>query len=566
MLIRPGASRFLCVALALALAGCANHTATPGNARPADRSANTIDLTLFAINDLHGNLQSDHPTPYVVDDHGHGIPTGGFAYLSAVLRQRQAQVGENMVVAAGDLIGASPLNAALLRDEPVIEAMNRLGLQASALGNHEFDGGLEELQRKMRPDCQRQTCALPDFSGTRFKYLSANIFDERSGKPWVAPYTIVQKGGLKIGLIGATTRDTPNIVLKGRVDGLRFDDEADAINRYVPEMKAAGVDAIVVLIHEGGDGVSAANDPSYACEGLKGPIIGIVKRLDPFIKVVVSGHSHQAYTCKIGDTLVTQARSYGSLMTEIHMRFASDTHRVVSTDAFNYTIDQNQWRPDPEAQTWVERINQLTADVRNRPVTRLDNALLRKLSREQGDSLLGRVIADAMLAYARRSGPADVAFINDGGIRSNLPNTTATGAVDVTYADLVAVQPFGNRLVRLTMTGRQLLALLQDQWGADGQVQILAASAGLSYRWRQNGSPEERLRDVRLNGQVIEPARDYTIIVNDFMSKGGDKLMAFTEGRNPSMLGKDVEALEWYLHENAQAQNLARQVRMRRDD
>lgn len=564
------AKRLASVLMLAVLAACSSSPKLPSPVAQVSAPENTaLDITLFSFNDLHGNLQSDHPTPYMVkDEHdqdGHAmIPTGGYAYLSTVLKQRRAAVGPNLVVGAGDMIGASPLNASLLKDEPVIEALNRLDLSVTSLGNHEFDGGREELLRKMHGGCPQDGCRLPGFHGASYDYLAANVIETATGKPWIKPYVIRQVGPVKIAFIGAVTKDTPNIVVKGRTDGLKFEDEADAVNRFIPEIKQAGVNSIVLLIHEGGSGVEAANDPSYECKGLKGPIIDITKRLDPAVDVVISAHSHQAYTCKIDGRLVVQARSYGSLLTEVHMKFDASRQHVIATSAFNHTIDQTHVIPDPEAKAWVDNINQMTSSVRERKIANLSHPLLRKTLKEAGDSVLGRVLADAALAYAQRTGAADIAFMNSGGVRSDLPSTSNTGSVDVTYADLVAVQPFGNYLVRMTMSGQQIIQLLQQQWGdsgADGGS-IMAVSQGLSYQWRSKGTPETRLLNVRLNGQPIDPKRKYIVIANNFLAEGGGGMSVFAQGSDRSNLGLDVDAMDWYLHEHADRVNAGVPQRM----
>ncbi|MFZ6658572.1 bifunctional metallophosphatase/5'-nucleotidase [Undibacterium sp. TJN19] len=536
---------------ALLLAACAS-TDT------ANKAA-TTDITIFSINDFHGNLQADSPVPYLASKTDASdpskkisIPAGGYAYLSSKLNERRKAVSNSILVGAGDLIGASPMGAALMKDEPVIEAMNRLNLSASAIGNHEFDNGTVALMRKLKGECPAGGCAYAEFHGARFDYLAANVFENDSKTPWLAPYVIRQVGDVKVGFIGAVTSDVPNLVAGDAVRHLRFEDEASAINRYVPELQKQGVAAIVVLIHEGGIYKGEETDPTYRCEGLHGPIIEISKKLDKAISLVVSGHSHQGYTCKIDGRLVVQGRSYGSFLTESTLTIDRASNTVIKAVAVNHLIDQQQIKPDPVALQLVDQVDKQTAGLRQRPIVSLNSALLRNSEKGFFDSSLGNVIADAQLHFAQHmGGGADVSFMNAGGIRSDVPSGKPQGQVAVSYGDLYAAQPFGNTIVRMKLSGAQILTLLQQQWlnRSDDDPKKLYVSHGFSYSWDPKAAIEQRVQQVKIKGKSLDMNQQYLVVVNNFLAEGGDGFVVLKQGTDKEVLGRDLEAFESYVNE-----------------
>ncbi|MFZ6693739.1 bifunctional metallophosphatase/5'-nucleotidase [Undibacterium sp. SXout20W] len=514
------------------------------------------DITIFSINDFHGNLQSDQPVPYfaVKPDQQHPgqeikVPAGGYAYLASKLKERRAAVHASILVGAGDLMGASPMGSALLKDEPVIEALNEIGLSVTAVGNHEFDRGTEELTRKLDGACPVAGCSFAGFHGAKYEYLGANVLRSENNMPWLKPYVIRQVGTMKIGFIGAVTADVPNLVAGDAVKQLRFDDEATAINRYVPELQKQGVNAIVVLIHEGAMYKGNDNDPTYRCEGLQGPIIEISKKLDKAISLVVSGHSHQGYTCKIDGRLVVQGRSYGAFLTESTLTIDKQTQQVIKAVAMNHLIDQQQIVPDATAQKLVKQVADQTAAMRLRPIVRLNKPLLRDSDDQHFDSSFGNVIADAHLYFANQHGHADLAFINEGSIRNDLPSGQRAAPMTITFGDLYATQPFGNELVSMQLSGAQISQLLQQQWAGKtaNDPRKLFASETLSYTWKPGNGSEIVIDNVNISGQPLNLNQDYTVVANNFLADGGDSFSIFKQGRDEKMVGRDLDALEGYL-------------------
>jgi len=545
--------KLISLAVLVAIGGCST---------TSDKNTGLSNITIFSINDFHGNLQSDQPVPYLAskaDAANPGktltVPAGGYAYLAAKLKERRAAVPSSILVGSGDLMGASPMGSALLKDEPVIEALNQLDLTVTAVGNHEFDSGTADLMRKIKGECASSGCAYADFHGARYAYLGANVYEQGSSTPWLTPYVIRQVGDVKVGFIGAVTADVPNLVAGDAIKRLRFDDEAASINRYVPELQKQGVNAIVALIHEGASYKGAENDPSYRCEGLQGPIIDITKKLDKAISLVVSGHSHQGYTCKIDGRLVVQGRSYGAFLTESTLTIDRNTNTVVNAVAVNHLIDQQQIKADVAAQLLVDKVTTQTAALRQRPVVTIDKTLSRSSEAGRFDSALGNIIADAQLHYAQHHGGADISLMNAGGIRSDLPSGSQKTPINVTFGDLYAVQPFGNNIVRMTLTGAQLLQVLQQQWAGGrpaDEPKKLFVSHGLSYVWNPAAALEQRITDVKIKGKALDLTQQYNVVVNNFLADGGDGFSVLKQGTDRQLIGRDLDAFESYIRERGE--------------
>ena len=533
--------------LAAVLAGCAS--APP---------ARTTELTLLSINDFHGNIQAARPTPLMAraPDPATGEikpqPAGGVAHLATAMAQLKAKSPDAVIVAGGDLIGASPLISNLLRDEPTLAALSELGIAASALGNHELDAGLPELLRQARGECGANGCLWPGYKGPGFPYLGANVLDAKTGKPLLPTHVIKQAGTLKVGIAGVATLDTPKVIVARAIQGIRFTDEADTLNALVPQLKAEGAQVLVAVMHEGGvqgrDG--AANDPSYACPTLTGRVHDIAKRLDPAYAIIIGGHTHQAYTCKINGRLVVQAGSYGGWITESRLKLDA-SGRVLDAQAVNHPVLQSAYAPNPALAALVAQAAALTEAARMKPVATLSRGASRHAKEPHGDSALGNLIADSQLAFARKHGPADIAFMNPGGIRADL---VVEPGKPTTMSDLLAIQPFGNEVVVLTLSGQQLWDILQRQLPkADAAPRMLQPSSTLRYRWRTGPDGQPQLGEILVDGKPLERTRDYRIVVNNFLSEGGDAQTGFKHGRDRAVLGTDIDALVDLLSSQPQA-------------
>ncbi len=491
----------------------------------------TVDLQILALNDFHGNLETPGAAP--------GQPrTGGAAHLASLIKQRRAPQN-SIMVAAGDLVGASPLLSSLFHDEPTVESLSAMGLALSAVGNHEFDEGPAELRRMQAGGCHPvDGCKGPQaFKGAGYRYLSAGVVDGATGETVFPPYTVRAFNGVRVGFIGMTTVETPAFVAPSGTAGLTFADEAQTINALVPQLRAQGIEAIVVLLHEGGD-------PSPGLNGcpVSGRIAQIIPKLDKAVDLIVSGHTNQAYVCTIDGRLVTSAWSLGRMLTDIRLTLDRRTGDVATARAENITVDAAALLEDAAQAALVGRYRALAAPLMTR-VVGTASAVLTAQGNQARESVLGDIVAYAMrAAAAQATGQAiDLALMNSGGLRGQI----APGADgSVTYNDLFTVQPFGNTLVVMTLTGAQLEALLAEQFMLS-EPNVLQVSGELTYAWRM-GSGLVR-ESVRLNGRALDPAASYRIVTNNFLAEGGEGFSGFKAGTNPVPVGGDSEALEaWF--------------------
>ncbi|MFC7419070.1 bifunctional metallophosphatase/5'-nucleotidase [Iodobacter arcticus] len=513
-----------------------------------------VDVKLIAINDFHGNIEAaDGITLTLPDpkDPSKTIkePVGGAEYLATWIKNLKAKNPNNVVVSAGDLIGGSPMISALYHDEPTIEAMNALGLDINAVGNHEFDDGHAELMRMQNGGCHADKvgCADGKFEGAKFKFLAANVLDSKTGKTILPAYQIKEFKGAKIGFIGMTLKGTPGIVTPAGVAGLEFQDEVETANKLVPELQKQGVEAIVVLLHEGG---IPADAQINGCKDIAGPIVDIVKKLDKAIDIVISGHTHKPYNCTINDKLVTSAYQYGGMVTDIDLTIDPKTGHVSKMSANNLAVTRNVAK-DPAQTSLIEKFLKLVTPLKDRVVGTVAGALPRLVDPVgAGESVLGRVIADSQLAATAEKdlGASKVAFMNPGGVRADL---TPDAEGKVTYGKLFAVQPFGNSLVTMTLTGEQIDKVLEQQWNGTS-AKIMQVSAGFSYVWsksKPNGSKID-IASIKLNGVAIDPKASYRVTVNNFMASGGDGYLEFVNGKDVQGGAQDIDALESYIKKN----------------
>ena len=506
-----------------------------------------IAVAIFAINDFHGNLmppQGGFPDPAT----GTSIPAGGAEYLATLIHQLRARQPNSIFVAAGDLIGASPALSSRYQDEPAIEALSLMGLEASSVGNHEFDKGSAELLRLQNGGCNASAgCKGPrPFTGAGFRYLSANVVVSATGKTLFAPYYIKSFGGVRIAFIGLTLKGTPGIVAPAGTAGLEFRDEVETVNALVPQLHAQGVRAIVVLVHQGGVAGGGYND----CNNFSGALGAIVPRLDKSVSVVISGHTHRAYNCVIDGRTVTSAYQYGMMVTKIDLELDPATQQVISQKAENLLVEDRFYARDPGQTRLLSDYEAQMAQFENRVLGNITASLTRARS-AGGESALGDVIADAQLAALAPTdqGGAQIAFMNNGGIRSDLVRQGDGGAV--TFGNLFAVQPFANRLLTLTLTGAQIKTLLEQQWTNPAAGPTLQVSRGFSYGWQAGAPIGDRVRNMTLNGIAVNPERSYRVGLSDFLAGGGDGLTVLRQGTNPQAAMTDIEAAEAYIRANS---------------
>ena len=542
----PGMRRAAVGLTALAVAALGAVATSP---EQADARPKPVDVTLLALNDFHGNLEPPSGSSGTIA----GQTAGGVEYLATHLAELRAAAKKKntITVAAGDLIGASPLLSAAFHDEPTIEALSMAGLDYASVGNHEFDEGAAELLRIQNGGCHPvDGCADgTPYRGAGFKYLSANAFKTATGKPLLAPYAIHKVQGVKVGFIGMTLEGTPQIVSQQGIAGLSFADEADTANRYARELRRKGVQAIVVLLHEGG--TQAATGGINDCVGMTGPIVDITNRMDPSIDVVVSGHTHQAYNCDINGKLVTSASSFGRLVTDIDLKIDRRSGDVISAAANNVVVTRDVAK-DPRQTALINRYKTVLGPVAGRQVGVTSQVITRSqetlFGTSLGESPLGNLIADAQLAATDNEQGAVAAFMNPGGVRADLD------AGPVTYEEAFTVQPFANNLVTLDLTGAQLYCVLEQQFVTN---RTLYPSATVGYVVDPNGTtgtvadPCAGTRVVRgsltLGGTTVDTAATYRVTVNNFLAGGGDGFSALTGGTNLVTGQIDLDAFVDYL-------------------
>lgn len=554
-----------------------------GSGSDADRHGHgrTVDVQLLSFNDFHGNLEppqgsSGSITERRPDGTAVSTPAGGVEYLATALRTAREGHPYSVTAAAGDMIGASPLLSGLFHDEPTIEAMNRLDLDVSSVGNHEFDEGRAELLRMQRGGCHPVDGCYEGrkkpFTGADFPYLAANVTDEKSGRPVLDPYWIARMGGgVRIGFIGVTLEGTPGIVTAEGVKGLRFHDEVETINRYSRKLQRQGVKSIVALIHEGGL-PPAGSVYDYDCDtpgpgaGVSGPIADIAKKIDPQVDALVTGHTHQPYACTVLDPsgnprTVTSAASFGRLYTDLEMTYDRRTGDIVRTSvrAANHIVRRDLPRA-ADMTALVERWNTLAAPVAGRTVGHITADIP---GRGAGtlESPLGDVIADAQREglAAPAKGGAQLAFMNPGGVRSDLAYAASgtEGNGVVTYGEAFTVQPFTNMMNVVDLTGARILTALRQQVSGPNEAspKILQVSDGFTYTLDLTRTGADRVvaGSVRLNGEPLDPARTYRVAVNEFLGGGGDGFAVFKEGVNKLVGASDLDVLTAYLAAHATA-------------
>ncbi|WP_138960484.1 bifunctional metallophosphatase/5'-nucleotidase [Streptomyces sp. YIM 121038] len=542
----------------------------------------TVDVQLLSFNDFHGNLQapagsSGQVTEKQPDGTEKKIDAGGAEYLATSLRTAREGHPYSITAAAGDLIGASPLLSGLFHDEPSVEALNKMDLDVSSVGNHEFDEGAEELARIQNGGCHpKDGCYEKDergrakkFKGADFPYLTANVTKEKTGKSLLKPYFVWKHKGVKIGFIGLTLEGTPDIVSADGIKGLKFHDEVETINKYAKVLDKQGVKSIVTLIHEGGSPASQAYN--YDCDspgpgdGISGPIAAIAKNASPKVDAFVTGHTHQAYVCTIPDPagkprMVTSASSYGKLYTDTTLTYDRKTKDIVRTGvkSANHVVSRTQPKA-ADMTRLIDRWNELAAPIANRPVGYISGDIP---GRGAGtpESPLGDLIADAQLAHARSLDPkAAVALMNPGGIRSDLVHKASGSEGDgvVTYGEAFTVQPFANTVNLVDLTGAQLLTALRQQVSGPNEAspKILQISEGLTYTLDMTKTGADRIvtGSVKLNGAPLDASATYRVALNSFLAGGGDGFAELGKGTKPLVGADDLKALNDYFAANSSA-------------
>jgi len=544
--------------LAASLASCATRLpAPPPAATVPPVPARLVNIELVTLNDFHGNLE---PSKYVWDSINGGGPrtieAGGIDTIGAALQAWRRDDPQLLLVGAGDLVGASPAISSMWADEPTIGAMNLLGLRASSVGNHEFDAGRVELLRQQGGGCKSprpdKACKYDaNFGGAKFSYLAANVIDTATRKPVLPAYHVETAHGVKVAFIGTVLKSTAEAALASGIAGLEFIDEADAINRQLPELREQGVGVFVALVHQGGSTTEKFDQQD--CSQLAGPVIDIVRRLDPAVKLVVSGHSHKGYLCQVDGRTVTQSDMGGHVLGRIRLTVDTDTNTLKTISARQEVMVPGKWPQDARLSAYLDTARERSAALLAQPVAKLATTSVMRTKSDSGESALGDLVADSVLAAGRPFG-AQIGFMNNGGMRQDLNSDNGRANVGQTRM----VLPFGNTLVVMNLKGWQILDLLEQQWsGGREEIRgLLQVSDGFTYQWdpRRGDGSKVVPGSVKVQGKPLQRESSYRVIVNNFLAEGGDGFPAFANGRNRADTGiRDIDALNDYLIKREQA-------------
>ena len=598
----------LSFAAALAVASSAVLVGVPAVADAAPKPKPDVPVQLIAMNDFHGRIQNTAgaDSQQITAPGGDGAygtsddivtVVGGSANVAATVQQLQASFrAENgtkagsWFVGAGDLISASPFESSVFKDEPTIEVLNAMGLDASSVGNHEFDRGTEELRRisaATDSTYSDDVVACPEtlageafevgvdgcfgegehaFHGADFPYLAANVISKATGEPMLPPYQVFDiPGGRKVALIGVVTETTPTIVAPDGVADVEFIDEADAVNKYVPELTRRGVEAIGVLVHEGGTQTGPAGANPNGCNTLTGPIVDINNRIDDEVDLIVSAHTHAAYNCQLAvpggqPRLVTSAGFYGRLVSDIRLTLdgrTGDVNRAATYKATNVPVTRTN--PDARVQSivdyWVAKSAVAGDRVVGSATANIGNSVSAQRPFEQP---IGNLVAQAQLEGMQEEqfGFPVIAFMNPGGVRTDIL------AGEVTYRELFNVQPFGNTVNTITLTGADIDDVLEQQYQQDpdgaagpltagprGTRLTLGTNTGFTWSYDLTRAYGDRVVDssIKLDGVTLDPATAYRVVANSFLVGGGDTFTAFRNGTAPTTGPVDVDVLVEYF-------------------
>ncbi len=476
-----------------------------------------VDFSIVASNDFHGRVEESA------------------SVLACTVDGYREQNPNTIFASAGDNIGASTFTSFIQQDEPSIEALNAMDLDVSVLGNHEFDQGAADMDDRVIP--------MSDFP-----WIGANIRDAETGEHLYDPYYIQEVDGVRVAFIGLITEDMPNLVSPDGIEGIEWTSMSEESNHYAEHLTENDMaDVVTVLVHEGLPGTS----PDSA-SGL--PFDDLVENAHPEIAAIMSGHTHQPHVHDLDGMLVTQAGEYGDYVNVLDFSFDPSTGELVESEAELVDLfPEGEPRCDghPEVDQIVsdavatadelgsEVIAETAGDV---PFSRAVNS--DGTENRSAASPLGQLIADAQLWAIRQNQPdVDFAVTNAGGLRADLP------LGELTYRDLGDVQPFANTLVNVELTGEQVYRLFEEQWREDGSFSKHAQSSEVRYTYDAEAPEGERVQEVTIDGELVDPEATYTVGMNSYMAAGGGVEVP-TEAVSTQDTGmNDLEAFVDYARE-----------------
>jgi 5'-nucleotidase len=538
----PAAPRSLAVALGLGLVSSTFVLTSTTSAHAAD----PVDIQVIGTNDFHGRLLPDRDIP------------GAAKYAGAVDALR-AQNPNTIFAAAGDLIGATTFESFINQDKPTIDVLNAMDLDVSAVGNHELDQGYDDLvDRVMAPESE----ANPH-GGAAWQYVAANI-EEPAGADDIAESWTTEVGGVTVGFVGAVTEDLPSLVSPDGIAGLTVTDIVDATNAEAANLTAAGADVVVLLVHEGAPDTDCVDAPDSAWGR-------IVQGVSPDVDAIVSGHTHLNYSCQYPVAAwgsrtrpVVSAGQYGAFLNQLTFSVEPDTGTILGVTNNNLNINTGSYQPDPEVAAIVEEakeaakvpgsveLGQIAAAFnRPAPVSGTEN-------NRGAESTLSNLVAEVQRWATRTDerGAAQIAFMNPGGLRTDLSDTAGDGFPEtVTYREAADVQPFANTLVNLRMTGAQIKTVLEQQWQRDAAGNIpsrpflrLGTSEGFEFTYDPTRPEGDRITGMYLHDEALDLSRTYSVTANSFLASGGDNFRGFTAASEKRDTGvSDLQSMVDYM-------------------
>ncbi|QNO37625.1 ExeM/NucH family extracellular endonuclease [Protaetiibacter sp. SSC-01] len=498
-----------------------------------------VTIDLLSINDFHGRLEASSTT-------------AGAAVLGGMVRSYEAQNPNTLFVGAGDLIGASTFTSFIQQDQPTIDALNAIGLDASSFGNHEFDKGRADVDERILEEAD-------------WPYLAANLYDRATGEPAYQEYELREFDGVTIGFIGAVTEDLEELVSPAGIASLQVREVVPEVNRVAEQLsdgdEANGeADVLVLLVHEGAastDISSATDDSNFG---------RIVNGADPEIDMIISGHTHLAYDFDVPIPGTDRTRpvissgQYGAMYGHSRIVYDPATDELtIDTENLNLI---GAFAPDPAVAEIVADAVEVAAELGSVSLGTISQDIRRAVQDDGaenrgGESLIGNLIADAQLA-ATADLATDLAIMNPGGIRADLVYAgTGEGDPDgnVTYAEAALIQPFANTLVTLNLTGAQLKQVLEEQWqpaGAARPYLKLGLSQGLEYVYDPAAPAGSHITSITLNGEPVTDGQVLKVVTNSFLAAGGDNFATLAEGTDVADSGRvDLDAFVAYIGENS---------------
>ncbi len=484
----------------------------------------TVNIQILGINDFHGQIS----TGRFVDKE----PVGSAAVLAAYLKQAQTGMEDRtLITIMGDQVGASSPASGLLYDEPSILFINSLGNNhcrtearmdplcniVATLGNHEFDKGQKALFDLIYGRDTPPTDSwipLAHYPGAAYPYISTNIIDTETEKLLFPPYTIKLVHDIPVAFIGAILKNAADLMSPTNTQGIKFLDEAETINHYIPEIKAKGVNIIIVLLHEGGNQTSYDGNTQIDTQ-VEGSIKTIVQQLNDDVDVVMCGHTHQFLNAFLPnhngkEILVTQANSYSTAFADVMLEVDVKNHQIIHKSARIVTTYANRWpgtMPDKQTQELIALAESKVEPIINQHVGTTENALLRTPN-DDGESNLGNLIADAF----KTAMDTDIGLTNPHGIRDDI------SAGPITWGTLYSVLPFSNHIVSVALTGEDIYELLEQQWR--GSYSNMLQISGITYIYDLQQPLGQRVVVVYHQGTPLIKEKTYTIATTDFLASG----------------------------------------------